>query len=153
MNSNNPYETPMSDVSSKSQANSYIDDLSDEDIKKLNKFSSDINILGTISVLCVPGSAYYIYEILSNGNEIPIWPILGLLLASATAYSSFMRPNWGRPVCMIISLIMLPGFPIGTFLGYIGVRATIDGKRLFGDERITNHELGEAIAKIEQQSA
>ncbi|MES9950892.1 MAG: hypothetical protein ABW118_18180 [Candidatus Thiodiazotropha sp.] len=153
MNSNNPYKTPKSDVSRKPQAHSDIDGLSDEDIKKLNKFSSDINILGTFSVLCALASAYYIYEIFFNGYGDPIWPIFGLFVACATAYSAFMRPSWGRPVCMIVSLLLLPGFPIGTFLGYIGVRAALDGKRLFGDEGLTNHELGEAISKIEQQSA
>jgi hypothetical protein len=43
------------------------------------------------------------------------------------------------------SLLLLAGFPIGTFVGYIGVRAALDGKQLFGDERISNYELGEAI--------
>lgn len=154
----NPYETPKSDLNKKQQTDgenehSHLDVMNDEDVNKLNKFSSDINILGTLSALCIPGSAYYIYEIFTKGYKSPIWPILSLLVACITAYSAFARPSWGRPVCITVSLLLLPGFPIGTIIGYIGVRAALDGKQLFGEERISNYELGEAIAKIEQQSA
>ena len=43
--------------------------------------------------------------------------------------------------------------PSSAIIGYIGTRAALDGSRLFGKERISSNELGEAIAKIERQSA
>jgi len=151
----NPYQTPESDVSivrsnDNSANNSRLYEMNDDELKKLNKFSSDINILGTASVLIVLGSTSLIYKGIAIDNEIPIWLIVGFLLFSTNAYACFMRPSWGRVVGIISSLLLLPGIPIGTVIGYIGIKATTDGTLLYGEERILASELGEAIARIER---
>ena len=153
-----PYRTPESDVSGESATqenvdNSLLSDMNDEEIKKINKFSSDINLLGGTSVLIALVMASLIYDGFEQMSEIPLWPIVGFLLFSANAYACFARPAWGRAVGIISSLILMPGIPIGTILGYIGIKATTDGTMLYGKERIRSTELGEAIARIEQQSA
>jgi len=154
----NPYKAPESDVGNvRSNDNieikSRLYEMSDDEIKKLNKFSSDINLLGTASVLMVIGATSLIYQGIAIDNEMPIWAIVGFIIFCVNAYACFMRPSWGRAVGIISSLVLLPGIPIGTVVGYIGINATTDGALLYGEERILGSELGEAIARIESQSA
>jgi hypothetical protein len=155
--SENPYQSPKTDVSpdEAEKANGHgspLDDINDEDIKKLNKFSSDINILGTVSVLGALGGAFYITDNFTETATYPVWAVLIFLLFCASSYACFARPAWGRGVGFLVSLILLFGFPIGTIIGFIGIKATLNSERLFGHERITNNELGEAVALIERQT-
>lgn len=127
--------------------------LSNEEIKKLNKYSSDINYIGI-------GSIFFAFAALtpfvSGGESTYKEMVVGgvaFLYAIISTYGCFARPSWGALTGFLTAFLMLLLFPIGTIFGALGLRALSNGQLLFGDGRITNNELGEAVVEIEKQNA
>jgi hypothetical protein len=156
-NQHNPYQTPVSDVSL-NEANvkkidlSHFDNMDNDEIKKLNKNSSDINYIGVGSILFAISSILNIYHEISVATMNLGFPIVAFLYFSISTYACFARPDWGKAVSLLSSSIFLLAFPIGTIFGVLGIRAIQRSPRLFGKDRITDTEVSEAAARIERHS-
>ena len=128
--------------------------MEDDEIKKLNRYSSDLNIIGGLSLFSAVGMVLTLMPGMEEmrGDEISVVGVAVIaVILSANAYACLIRPRWGSVVCGFFSMILLLGIPIGTILGVLGIRAAANGEKLFGVDRIKGHQLGEAIAKIERQ--
>jgi hypothetical protein len=62
-------------------------------------------------------------------------------LSVVGSITSFTRPRWGRIVGIILCVLSLISFPIGTVIGILGTIAYAHGKRLLGPDRLLHRDV------------
>lgn len=62
-------------------------------------------------------------------------------LSVAACYSAFARPGWGRPLGIVLLVLGLLSFPFGTIIGILGLIAYVQGKRLFGADKLEHKDV------------
>lgn len=87
----------------------------------------------------------------AGGNTDGVNILIGVagvmsLLMLAGIVGCWMRTTWGRIIGFILCALMLLNFWLGTLIGIFGLIALINGKRLFGPDRLTHRYLKEAVA-------
>lgn len=131
---------------------SRFDGLSDSEVRRLNKFSSDINYVGIGSILLAISAGVAFFDGVDGREFNKLGMAFFSMFYALSAYSCFKRPAWGRLIGFFAAFSLIFAFPLGTFFGVVGSRALINGDRLFGNNRITNGELGELIVAIERHA-
>lgn len=127
-----------------------LQEMSNDEVKRLNKHSSDINYVGIGSILLGLGGLALALSNDVNAGEMRPFGVFCILWGVVSAYACFARPRWGAATAFLTSLLLLFAFPIGTIFGILGIRAVANGQPLFGDSRITDTALTEAAGQIDR---
>ena len=127
-------------------------ELSWKEIRKLYLASVNVRALGVLyglgAVGAVIGGAMVAFSPAGSQTETGV-PLAGIgaivlvlgLIYVAACVSSFTRPVWGRWLGMVLCVLSLFSFPLGTLIGIIGIIAYAQGGRLFGPERLMHKDL------------
>ncbi|MEO6053342.1 MAG: hypothetical protein ABIP97_04950 [Chthoniobacterales bacterium] len=124
----------------------------DIETKKLKKLYNDSRSIRTLTFLWFLGAV--VIEIgvscmaflpgnLSIGGRIA-WFVPVTLYAAfvfITAFGCLKRRGWGRICGIIVCVIALTGFPLGTLIGILGIVALSRSPQLFGPDRLDPDEL------------
>ncbi len=140
MDSNQIYQTP--DHTEQITASPGLDFT---DVKELWNYSRTLRSIGALFAL---GAIIFGFAAAAIISEVDSSDKGGMALFAALfvyqtvgVYVMYKRPLWGRIVGMVICSVMLIGFPVGTLIGVLGLRAVIKGKALFGDDRLIHKDL------------
>ena len=142
MNETNPYSTPQTDVSTHVEVSDHLRDLDFKRLKKMYHRSSNVNV---ITFLLGLGMIFITFAALApdstNSIEMRIF-LFGLASLYAIAVVGlFKRTAWGRILGIMISILTLFGFPLGTLIGACGLFAFFGAPQLFGKNRVTHREV------------
>ena len=128
-------------------------DLSWKDIRKLYLASVNIRALGVLYGLGASGVIVIGAVALATpaattaraGIESLPMALLGAIgvVELAGAVTSFTRPVWGRWLGVVLCVLSLLSFPLGTAIGIIGLMAYAQGGKLFGPERFMHKDVAE----------
>ncbi|HSS28233.1 MAG TPA: hypothetical protein VLL50_09775 [Usitatibacter sp.] len=137
-------------------------DLSWKDFRNLYYASVNIraigilNIIGSVIViaaLAIP--AFSRTDTTGAGSLVPLFMFMGLAsaLSIVFAWTAFTRPRWGRWFGIVMLVLGLINFPIGTLISIVGLIAYVRGRRLFGDDKISHKDLAEVFKqrKVEKK--
>jgi hypothetical protein len=120
-----------------------------KEVRKLYLASVNIRALGFLYVLGAVGiiAASGVMSLAASGASTPppaaftaLFIGLGALYIAA-CYTCFARPTWGRWLGIVLCVISLLSFPIGTIIGIMGLIAYAQGGRLFGADRISHKDV------------
>jgi hypothetical protein len=141
---NNPYEAPAAETNPTDEAE-FFQELSYKELKKLRNHSSTITTLGVLWTLGALLQLFAAIALLAAGAAdedatAPIVLVLGLF-STVSAIGAFTRAAWGRGIGILMCVLSLLGFPIGTLIGILGLIAFGNGARLFGPDRYIGKEL------------
>lgn len=151
MNDTNVYAPPQTDIRQNTGGGGNdpaLRGLSTKDLKALFNHSHTIRaliflwFLGLALILLVIAGTARMGT--ANAMGVPLL-LLGALLA-ACIYGCWHRPSWGYPVGIVVCVLILMAFPIGTLCGLLGLFAFVNGKRLFGPDRLTHEQLKAEVA-------
>ena len=119
-------------------------------LKKLKNYSHNIGALGVLwsigAALSINGLVLIVFGIVEfENNDVRVFAfVFSLFFAIVLCLAViglFTRTRWGRVIGIVICCMALPGLPLGTIIGIIGLLALIEGKRLFGKDRYLHREL------------
>ena len=124
-------------------------------VRTLYHASSSIRALGVLyglgvlsnfatAALFLAAPAEKVAESMTKGVLVTVLLALGFL-ALAACISSFTRPAWGRWVGVVIAIVALLGFPLGTLIGILALVYYAQAKPLFGPGRFTHKEVVEVF--------
>ena len=123
-------------------------DLSWKDLRNLYYASVNIRALGVLNVI---GVAILSLGFLAPAREatsaMPIYVFLGVACAVSLlmAWTAFARPRWGRWFGIVMLVLGLLNFPLGTLISIIGLIAYVRARRLFGPDKILHKDLAEVF--------
>lgn len=159
MNEANVYAPPETDIRQSSSGEGHdpaLRPMSTKDLKKLFSHSNTIRVL--IFLWCL-GLAFLALAVpvmfiaaASGDKEAVVSLIMGVLflifgaLQAAGVYGCWNRLPWGRTVGIVLCVLSLPSFPLGTIIGILGIIAFSGGSRLFGPDRLTHERLKAEVA-------
>lgn len=154
----NVYAPPETDIRQQGGSEGHdpaLKDMSTKDLKKLFNHSNTIRTLiflwclGAV-LMAIAGPILLVAGTTGkNASEMPIFGIIyliGAVVQAAAIYGCWHRLPWGRRMGMIICVLSLPSFPIGTAIGIMGLMAFGKGKCLFGPDRLTHAQLKAEVA-------
>lgn len=138
--SSNPYASPESDVVVSPQRRDF-PELTTKELRRYWNHSSSIRALvflfffvGVAGILvtwvCMSGKQYLETYLSLCVTVIVIISGVGLM----------KRSGWGRGLSMVLCVVALIAFPLGTIIGVLSLMALSCGK-LFGPERFVHREL------------
>jgi F0F1-type ATP synthase membrane subunit a len=116
----------------------------------------NIRALGVLNVIGVAILALaWMVPARQASSAAPLYVILGLAAALSflMAWTAFARPGWGRWFGIVMLVLGLLNFPIGTLISIIGLIAYVRGRRLFGEDKILHKDLAEVFKqrKVEKK--
>ena len=114
--------------------------LSTKEIKKLYNLSRSVRALSFFWLLAVALCVVYTYAATPGTMALIMFPTFAVLAAFA-AVGSWLFQNWARILGMILCVILLLAFPVGTIFGVLGFIALWGSKRLFGPNRLSQNQL------------
>ncbi len=76
---------------------------------------------------------------------------VSMILTIAAVYGSWTRKSWARGLGIVLCVLMLFNFPLGTIIGIFGIISLAKGARLFGPNRITHQQLKAEVAARKSQ--
>ncbi len=127
------------------------------DIDQLVRFHKQSSHLYGFAMLALLGAGLGIVLPFLPNHEISLDGLtIGLTgFFLVVAIGLIRRTEWGRIVGSLFTAILLVGFPIGTLIGIVGLRATLKAPELFGNARLTHKGLTRALkaAKAKQKQA
>jgi len=137
-------------------------DLSWKDLRNLYYASVNIRALGVLNVIGVALlTAGIAIPILSGGKGagnasiVPLFIFMAVAggLSFLMAWTAFARPGWGRWFGIVMLVLGLLNFPLGTLISIIGLIAYVRGRRLFGEDKILHKDLAEVFKqrKVEKK--
>ena len=131
-------------------------DLSWKDLRNLYYASVNIRALGVLNVAGVVILAIaFIVPARQATSAAPLYIFLAAAgaLSLLMAWTAFARPRWGRWFGIVMLVLGLLNFPIGTLISIVGLIAYVRGRRLFGDDRIQHKDLAEVFKqrKVEKK--
>jgi hypothetical protein len=142
----NPYLPPQTDPVAPAGRN-HFKDIATADLKKLRNDSHSIR---TFSVLLILGAALMIVgvvvSLLRNEGGATMGMAELVIVGAAgglnllTAIGLMKRRIWARYLAMIMAVLALLGFPIGTLIGILLLVALGRSARLFGSDRL-DHKM------------
>ena len=142
----NPYQTPSSNVE---VLNDRVLNLkiTKGQAKKIYHAWNNVVLLVSSAVVLFIGTVGYlfmthhrrVYSIPDNLIEITISVVL--IVVPLLVFGTLKKKTWGRYLGICFSIIILPGFPVGTFLGGFGLVGFSRTKALWGTEGISRSEL------------
>ena len=125
-------------------------DLSWKDIRKLYLASVNVRALGVLYAIGAVGVLALVGITLSNPaatarggvESLPLALLAGIgVIEIAGAVTSFTRPVWGRWLGIVLCVMSLLSFPLGTLIGIIGLIAYAQGGKLFGADRFMHKDV------------
>ncbi len=118
-------------------------------LKRLRSISQSIRSLGFLWGFSGLVAAWFgATMIASHGRDTLLGLLLlpyGLATATLGPYSAWVRPRWGRVVCMALSIPPLGQLPYGTLLGILSLVALSNAEPLFSEHKIPHGELEAAF--------
>lgn len=131
-------------------------DLSWKDLRNLYYASVNIRALGVLNVI---GVAILALAFMVPAREAASAAPLYVFLAGAgalsllMAWTAFSRPGWGRPFGIVMLVLGLLNFPLGTLISIVGLIAYVRGRRLFGVDKILHKDLADVFKqrKVEKK--
>jgi len=128
----------MSPTSTPNVGRQAFPELSTKELKKLRNDSSSIRAL---SVLWILGAVILLVAAgVADADEVGIPPVVFAILGVlqlATAIACWTWSTAGRWMGLLVCLLMVPGVPIGTLIGLLGLVAFARSGSLFGSQRIS----------------
>lgn len=118
-------------------------------VKKLAMATLNIRALGVLWALgslgLVAAIVMFATAPVGNGSSPPaVGAALVLVsgaLSLAACYSAFARPGWGRPLGIVLCALSLLSIPWGTIIGILGLIAYVQGKLLFGPDKLLHKDV------------
>jgi len=144
----NVFAPPRSDVEVK-EGPEALWALTWKEIRKLYYASVNVRAIGVLYGLGAVGVIAGGGVLMSSpsGTRNPFLPglatlfvVLGIVYVAACV-SSYTRPTWGRWLGIVLSVLSLLSFPIGTLIGIWMLVAYIQGGRLFGPGRFLHKDV------------
>jgi hypothetical protein len=129
-------------------------DLSWKDLRNLHYASVNIRAIGVLNIvgaviviaaLAIP--AFSRADASGAASLVPLFIFMGLAsaLSIVFAWTAFTRPRWGRWFGIVMLVLGLLNFPIGTLISIVGLIAYVRGRRLFGDDKILHKDLADVF--------
>lgn len=158
----NPYATPQTQPYAAAGQRNYLPELDTKQLKKLFNDCQNIRaLIGLWTFLGLPANLIIaiMYVVLAvqgmpaadaaqaaGGVFVLLFgagvAILAFLLQAVTVYFGWRRHELGRILGIVCCALMLPGFPVGTLIGALGLVAFIrSGERYFGPNGIDYKQL------------
>lgn len=140
MSEENPYSAPQAEAAPIISGNERLQGLDFKELKKLYYRSCNVN---AITGLLILGELFLVIAMfvpdLGAGGR-------GILGAFAAFYliaviGLFSRSSWGRVMGIVVCILSLISFPLGTLIGIFGLFAFFGAPQLFGNDRITHKEV------------
>ncbi len=125
---------------------SVLTSLSTKEVKKLHNLSRSVRTLSFFWLLATALCIVYTYTATPQTIGSIIFPTYAVLAAVA-AVGSFLFKMWSRIFSMILCVLLLIAFPIGTIFGILGLLVLWGSKRLFGPNRISQSQLKEELER------
>jgi hypothetical protein len=149
MNETNMYSAPQTDVYANRMITDKLQGLDFKQLKKLYYRSCNVNAfnfflgLGSIGLLFLLISPINEYESFTKYTEksMKLVSVGQAVFYAVAVVGLFKRTAWGRIVGIIVCVIILINFPIGTAMGAFGLFAFFKAPELFGSNRVTHREL------------
>ena len=137
-------------------------DLSWKDLRKLYYASVNIrtigvlNVIGSLLLIAVLAIPFFTGSASAQpGSLVPVvaFIFVATALSLLVAWTAFARPGWGRWFGIVMLVIGLINFPIGTLISIWGLVAYIQGRRLFGADRLTHKEVADVykLRKVDKK--
>jgi len=126
--------------------------LSTKEIKKLYSLSRSVRALSFFWLLSIALCVVYTYTAAPGTMALIMFPTFAVLAAFA-AVGSWLFQNWSRILSMILCVILLLAFPIGTIFGILGFIALWGSKRLFGPSRLSQKQLQKELEQRKLNNA
>ena len=114
--------------------------LSTKEIKKLYNLSRSARALSFFWLLAIALCVGFTATAAPGTMALVMFPTFAVL-AGFAAVGIWLFQNWSRILSMILCVILLLAFPIGTIFGILGFIALWGGKRLFGPNRLSQKQL------------
>lgn len=111
-----------------------------KEIKKLYNLSRSVRALSFFWLLAISLCVVYTATATPGTLALVMFPTFAVLAAFA-AVGIWLFQNWSRILSMILCVILLLAFPIGTIFGILGLSALWGSKRLFGPNRLSQKQL------------
>ena len=126
-------------------------------VRKLAMATLNIRALGVLwglgSMVLIAGLVAVAFTPSQASAPATISAVLLVLiggLSVAACYSAFSRPAWGRPLGIVFCALALLNFPFGTIIGILGLVAYVQGKRLFGPDKLLHKDVM-AVYKVRKK--
>jgi len=120
--------------------------LSTKEIKKLYNLSRSVRALSFFWLLAIALCVVYSATATPGTMALVMFPTFAVLAAFA-AVGSWLFQNWSRILSMLLCVILLLAFPIGTIFGILGFIALWGSKRLFGPNRLSQKQLQKELER------
>ena len=159
MNDVNVYAPPQTDIRKGSGAEGGDAALRQMSTKEVKKLFSHSNTIRTLIFLWCLGLAimavaipFLLFAGASGGKDAGGVLVMGVIfllfggVQGACVYGCWNRLPWGRTFGIVVAALSLPCVPIGTIIGILGILAFSNGKRLFGEGRLTHVQLKAEVA-------
>lgn len=123
------------------------------DDQKLKALYSDHRSIQAVSILWILGSivCLLIGIGITVSHDADVDPLNNYLTGGAFIGGSLFylvftisvvkRLSWGRAAGMVLCVLSLPGFPVGTIVGVLGLVSFARSPELFGNNRLNPDEL------------
>jgi hypothetical protein len=123
-----------------------------KDLKKLYLASVNIRALGILYGLGALGGLVAGVLLVNGSMESGLaFVLLGSGVVSVAAcISSYTRPGWGKVVGILLCILSLFNFPLGTLIGILGLIAYYNGGKLFGPNRLLHKDVV-AVYKVRKK--
>ena len=124
-------------------------DMEYKQVRKLAMASLNIRALGALWGLGALAILAGVAVLVSAGNPDAREGAVGLAalffvsggLSAAASYTAYARPRWGRGLGIVLCILGLLNFPIGTAIGAVGIFAYVQGARLFGPDKLLHKDV------------
>ena len=101
-----------------------------------------LSIIWLMSFICIAVMLLPIPWLLTIPANVPnIALLVSLVALGLVTLGSFQRTRWGRLIGIILSLLLVSAFPIGSVFGLIGLTIYIRADKLFGATAISHSQL------------
>jgi Protein of unknown function (DUF2569) len=114
--------------------------LSTKEIKKLYNLSRSVRALSFFWLLVIALCVVFTATAAPGTMALVMFPTFAVLAAFA-AVGIWLFQSWSRILSMVLCVILLLAFPIGTIFGVLGFIALWGSKRLFGPNRLSQKQL------------
>ncbi len=143
MNSN-PYATPESDVVGTPQRKDF-PELTTKELRKFWNHSSSIRALVFLFFFVGVAGILVTWVLMAGKQFLGAYFSLCLtVIVFISGVGLMKRSEWGRSLSMVLCVLALIAFPLGTIIGILSLMALGCGK-LFGPERFVHRELDEEM--------
>ena len=139
----NPYQSPKSEVQIFEPMN--FKELSFKNLKRLQYHSRTIRAMSYVWLIATPLLFFSLYGLIGlRPSEIDLNVVKLILLVIYLPLQILLeikRIAFGRWSGIVLCLITMLVWPIGTIFGLLGLVAYVAGGKLFGENKITHKEL------------